>query len=80
MTNATDNSNEPAVEDDWQPMSAAILAKRLPPRILRPRIRYEHMVVWVKRGQTGFWYSRTVRGFHFSDEDFVGWKPVPLAE
>ena len=79
---ATGHSNELALEDGWRPMSTAprhgqlIIAKRVPVREGRRRIRHEHRVEWVKRSSIGYWRSRSVPGLHYADQDFVGWKPL----
>jgi hypothetical protein len=83
MADATGHSNEPALEDGWRPMATAprdgqlIIVKRVPLRDGdRPRVHHEHRVEWVRQTSIGYWRSRTVPGFHYADENFVGWKPL----
>jgi hypothetical protein len=83
MADATGHSNEPDLEDGWRPMATAprdgelIIARRAPVRDGdRPRVRHEHRVEWVKRSPIGYWRSRSVPNYHYTDQDFVGWKPL----
>jgi hypothetical protein len=81
MADATSHPNERDLEDNWRPMSTApddgqlIIARLVPLQDGdRPRVRHAHRVKWVKRPPIGYW--RNPSGFHFIDQNFVGWKPL----